>query len=206
MSARSEKNKRCEQTQLVASYALAVLDGTEASSMAAHLAECPECQREYDSIGGLSTALSAWRGQDLPRPAPLWDSLLQRISQSSQKQPPQKAPVAVASAAQSSLAQDWPEPQWQQAAPGITCKLLSTDDEKKVTSMLVRLAPGISYPPHRHAGVEELFLLEGELWIEDRLLFPGDFNRASPGTSDQRVYSETGCMCLLITSPLDEIR
>ena len=29
--------------------------------------------------------------------------------------------------------------------------------------MLVRLAPGAAYPPHRHAGVEELHLLEGEL-------------------------------------------
>ena len=204
MSSRSD-NKRCEQTPLVASYALAVLDRHEADSMAAHLAVCSECQREYDSVGGLTTALSAWRGQALPRPAPLWDSLLQRISQVPQKPAP-AATAPQASIAEASIATAWPEPQWQQAAPGITCKLLSTDDEKKITSMLVRLAPGIAYPPHRHAGVEELFLLEGELWIEDRKLLPGDFNRATPGTSDQRVYSETGCMCLLITSPLDELR
>ncbi|HEY0938647.1 MAG TPA: cupin domain-containing protein [Steroidobacter sp.] len=199
MSARSE-NKRCEQAQLVACYALAMLDGSEADSMAAHLAVCSECQREYDLVGGLTSALSAWRDQDLPRPAPLWDSLLQRIS----KVPQKGAPAAVAPGA--AFAPDWSEPQWQQAAPGITCKLLSTDEQQKVTSMLVRLAPGISYPPHRHAGVEEMFLLEGELWIEDRKLLPGDFNRAAPGTSDQRVYSETGCMCLLITSSLDELR
>ena len=29
--------------------------------------------------------------------------------------------------------------------------------------MLVRLAPGTDYPPHRHAGVEELHLLDGEI-------------------------------------------
>ena len=29
--------------------------------------------------------------------------------------------------------------------------------------MLVRLAPGVDYPPHRHAAVEELHLLYGEL-------------------------------------------
>lgn len=199
MSSRSE-DKRCEQTHLVASYALAVLERSEAASMATHLAVCPQCQREFDSVGGLSTAFSTWRGQDLPRPAPLWDNLLQRISRV-----PQKAAPA-APAPEAPLAHDWPEPQWQQAAPGITCRLLSTDEQRHVTSMLVRLAPGISYPPHRHAGVEELFLLEGELWIEDRKLLPGDFNRAAPGTSDQRVYSETGCMCLLITSSLDELR
>lgn len=199
MSSRSE-HARCEQTPLVAPYALAILEGSEAQTMAAHLAVCLECQREYDSVGGLTGALSAWRDQNPPRPAPLWDSLLARISQVTRKQP------LAASASEASSARDWPEPQWQQAAPGITCKLLSTDEEKKVASMLVRLAPGIAYPPHRHAGVEALFLLEGELWIEDRKLLPGDCNSAAPGTSDQRVYSETGCMCLLITSTLDELR
>lgn len=48
-------------------------------------------------------------------------------------------------------------------------------------------------------------LLDGELWIDDRKLFPGDYNRAEPGTADQRVWSETGCTCVLITSPRDAI-
>ena len=51
------------------------------------------------------------------------------------------------------------EPEWEEAAPGISCKLLATDTEKHRVSMLVRLAPGAEYPPHRHAGVEELYLL-----------------------------------------------
>ena len=72
--------------------------------------------------------------------------------------------------------------------------------------MLVRLGPGVAYPPHSHAGVEELHLLEGELWIEDRKLFPGDYNRAEPGTSDNRVWSETGCTCVLVTSFTDSLR
>jgi anti-sigma factor ChrR (cupin superfamily) len=72
--------------------------------------------------------------------------------------------------------------------------------------MLVRLAPGVDYPPHRHLGVEELLLLDGELWIDERKLHPGDYNRAEPGTADSRVWSETGCTCALITSTRDEIR
>jgi hypothetical protein len=48
-----------------------------------------------------------------------------------------------------------------------------------------------------------LYLLYGELWIEHRKLYPGDYNRAEPGTSDQRVWSETGCTCVLITSTRD---
>jgi hypothetical protein len=72
-------------------------------------------------------------------------------------------------------------------------------------SMLVRLQPGVSYPPHRHAGREELHLLHGELWIDDRKLYPGDYYDAEPGTADSRVWSETGCTCVLITSLNDKL-
>jgi anti-sigma factor ChrR (cupin superfamily) len=71
--------------------------------------------------------------------------------------------------------------------------------------MLVRLAPGVEYPPHTHAGVEELHLLHGELWINQHKLHAGDYNRAEPGTTDTRVWSETGCTCVLITSPQDRL-
>jgi RNA polymerase sigma factor (sigma-70 family) len=100
----------------------------------------------------------------------------------------------------------WLEPEWEQVAPGISCKVLARDTQKHRVSMLVRLAPGTDYPPHSHAGVEELHLLDGELWIDDRKLYPGDYNRAEPGTADKRVWSETGCTCVLITSTKDILR
>ncbi|HEY7240485.1 MAG TPA: cupin domain-containing protein [Burkholderiales bacterium] len=98
---------------------------------------------------------------------------------------------------------DWSEPQWEDVAPGISCQVLAFDRDRHVVSMLVRLAPGGEYPPHTHAGVEELHLLDGELWIDDLKLYPGDYNRADAGTADRRVWSETGCTCVLITSTKD---
>jgi len=103
-------------------------------------------------------------------------------------------------------ARRWAEPEWEQVAPGIECKLLATDTERHRVSMLVRLAPGASYPGHTHADVEELHLLDGELWIDDRKLFPGDYNYGAPGSGDDRVWSETGCTCVLITSTEDTLR
>jgi len=99
-----------------------------------------------------------------------------------------------------------PESEWEEVGAGISCKLLATDTEKDRVSMLVRLAPGAAYPPHRHAGVEELYLLDGELVIDDKTLHPGDYNRAEPGTGDQLVWSETGCTCVLLTSTRDVLR
>lgn len=69
--------------------------------------------------------------------------------------------------------------------------------------MLVRLAPDVSYPPHTHADDEELHLLDGELWINERMLIPGDYNFGAPGGKDHRVWSRTGCTCVLITSTSD---
>jgi anti-sigma factor ChrR (cupin superfamily) len=126
--------------------------------------------------------------------ASLWERLAQRIALETGGEAPMPAP------------QDWKEPEWEEAAPGISVKLLATDTQRDRVSMLVRLGPGVDYPPHSHAGVEELHLLDGELWIDDRKLNPGDYNRAEPGTSDKRVWSETGCTCVLITSPGDVLK
>jgi anti-sigma factor ChrR (cupin superfamily) len=97
------------------------------------------------------------------------------------------------------------EPGMTEPAPGISCKMLATDFERRRLSLLVGLAPGIEYPPHTHAGVEQLYLLRGELWIGDRKLHPGDYNRAEPGTADELVWSETGCLCILVTSSDDRL-
>ena len=97
----------------------------------------------------------------------------------------------------------WREPEWSKVAPGISCKVLADDTDTHIVSMIVRLTPSGAYPAHIHMGREELHLLQGELWIDDRKLYPGDYNRAEPGTSDSRVWSETGCTCVLITSTRD---
>jgi DNA-directed RNA polymerase specialized sigma24 family protein len=125
------------------------------------------------------------------RRAPLQERLAQRIAQDTGE--PAVLPGT----------HRWSEPEWEDVAPGISCKVLASDMGAHVVSMLVRLAPGAEYPPHTHAGVEELHLLEGELWIDDRKLHPGAYNRAEPGTSDRRVWSETGCICVLVTSTKD---
>jgi anti-sigma factor ChrR (cupin superfamily) len=142
----------------------------------------------------LIDAFVAWP-TDVLRPSPsLQGRLARRIAEETGGEP------VVPSASQ------WSEPDWDEVAPGIFCKLLATDTERQRVSMLVRLLPNVEYPPHTHAGVEELHLLEGELWIDERKLFPGDYNRAEAPSGDQRVWSETGCTCLLITSTQDILR
>lgn len=184
----------CEWGELTSAYAMQTLPPTEVPAVETHIYSCSQCQRELDSLRPVLNAFAAWPTDVLRPLAPLQSRLARRIAAETGGEPVLPA------------GRQWCEPEWEQVAPGIECKLLATDPERQRVSMLVRLAPGAEYPPHTHAGVEELHLLDGELWIDDAKLYPGDYNRAEPGTGDDRVWSETGCTCVLITSTTDVLR
>jgi anti-sigma factor ChrR (cupin superfamily) len=183
--------ERAERAERLTEYVCGTLPRTAAIEIEAHAAECAVCRRELEELGPVVDAFDAWP-RDVLRPPP---SLQERLALRIATETGEKPVLPPAS--------DWKEPEWEEVTPGIFCKLLATDTERDRVTMLVRLLPGVSYPPHTHAGVEQLHLLSGELWIEDRLLRAGDYNYGAPGASDQRVYSETGCTCVLITSPSD---
>jgi anti-sigma factor RsiW len=183
---------RCEQTERVPEYALRALPVTERSAFESHVGTCSECRHELEALRPVIDVLADWPTDILRPSTPLWGRLAQRIAAGSGGKPSQ------------ALEARWTEePAWNAVAPGITCKLLATDAASGRVSMLVRLAPGVAYPPHSHADTEDLYLLDGELWIDDRKLDPGDHSHAEPGTGDSRVWSETGCTCVLVTSSRD---
>jgi anti-sigma factor ChrR (cupin superfamily) len=194
----------CEHTERVTEYAVRALPASERSAFETHINSCSECRQELDTLRPIVDAFVHWPMDILRPPAPLWGRLAQRIAADSGGADSGGADSRGAdSSGEPSPVPEarWvEEPEWREVAPGIACKLFATDAANARVSMLVRLAPGVAYPPHSHAGVEELHLLDGELWIEDRKLSPGDYNRAEPGTGDSRVWSETGCTCVLVTS------
>jgi len=184
----------CAHSELTCAYALWALPSSEVLAAERHIASCAQCERELEILIPIVAALASWPADVLRPNGSLGARLARRIEAESARQPVMPA------------ARTWVEPAWEDVAPGISCKLLATDTDRHIVSMLVSLVPGGSYPAHTHAGVEELHLLNGELWIDDRKLCAGDYNRAEPGTGDQRVWSETGCACVLVTSTLDVLR
>jgi anti-sigma factor ChrR (cupin superfamily) len=184
----------CEQSEATCAYALSALSAPEAAAAEAHISSCPDCRRELESLRPVVERFVSWPCDVLRPTTSLQGRLTRRIADETGKEPV------------SPPDRQWTEPDWQQVAPGIECKLLAADANRHLVSMLVRLAPNTSYPPHTHAGVEELHLLDGELWINGRKLGPGDYNYGAPGALDESVWSETGCTCVLVTSTKDVLR
>lgn len=89
--------------------------------------------------------------------------------------------------------------------PGLSFKTLYTDHVTGYLTMLVRMEPGATYPGHHHAGYEECFMLEGEVRSGELQLFAGDYQRLSGGTVHQALYSEAGCMFLVVASEHNEL-
>jgi anti-sigma factor ChrR (cupin superfamily) len=179
-----------EQVDRVVLYALQALPAGERRAMEAHIAECSDCREQMDTLQPVVDSLVAWPRPLLRPTRPLWEKLARRIGEDPD----------------TSVEESWKEPEWKEASPGLWYQLLSKDSETHRVTMLVTLEPGVEYPPHVHAGLEELHLLDGELWIDERKLHAGDYNRAEPGTGDKRVWSETGCTCVLITSHCDLLK
>jgi hypothetical protein len=122
---------------------------SEVAAAEAHIILCPDCQREVESLRPVANQFVSWPIDVLRPTTSLLIRLALRIAEETGKPP--VLPTA----------RQWVEPEWEQVAPGIECKLLATDTERHRVSMLVRLAPGARYPAHTHAGVEELHLLDG---------------------------------------------
>ncbi len=181
----------CEVAEQSCAHALQVLPAGDVSAIQAHITSCSDCEREAESLRAVLNRFVSWPTDVLRPTTSLQTRLALRIAGETGEPPVLP------------LARQWSEPEWVQVAPGIECKLLATDTARHRVSMLVRLAPGARYPAHTHAGVEELHLLDGELWIDERKLFPGDYNYGAPGAGDERVWSETGCTCVLVTSTKD---
>jgi anti-sigma factor ChrR (cupin superfamily) len=189
----SKSGQHDRELDLVFLYALQALPSSEIPDVESHISSCVDCRQEIETLAPMIGSFVSWPTDVLRPSVSLWGRLAQRIAEETGKEPvlpPSQLPA---------------KPEWEEVAPGISCKLLAIDTEKNRISMLVRLAPGTDYPRHRHAGVEELYLLHGELMIDDKKLYPGDYIRAEADSVDRRVWSQTGCTCVLLTSNKDVI-
>ena len=89
--------------------------------------------------------------------------------------------------------------------PGVEARRLFVDPESDRVTMLVRMAPGSSYPAHVHGGPEECLVISGDLRIGALHMKGGDFQHAEAGSTHVVQSTDEGCVLLIVSSLHDEI-
>lgn len=90
---------------------------------------------------------------------------------------------------------------WEVLADGVSRRLLAPP-QGSAAAYFVQLAAGASAPAHRHGHAEECLVLEGEMYLDDILLFGGDFQLAHAGGQHTEASSDCGVL-LLVHGDLD---
>ena len=90
---------------------------------------------------------------------------------------------------------------WEALAQGVSRCLLAPP-QGAAAAYLVRMAAGAAAPAHRHGRAEECLLLEGEMYLDDILLFGGDFQLARAGGVHHEASSDLGLL-LVVHGDLD---
>lgn len=89
--------------------------------------------------------------------------------------------------------------------PGIEVRQLFLDAAQERATMLMRMAPGSSYPAHRHGGAEDRYLLAGDLRHGDTVLRAGDYQHAAPGSVHAMQATTEGCLLFVVSSLEDQL-
>jgi anti-sigma factor RsiW len=78
---------RCESAEQACAHALQVLPESEVTATEAHIASCPDCQRELESLRAVVGRFVSWPTDVLRPPTSLQGRLALRIAEETGKQP-----------------------------------------------------------------------------------------------------------------------
>ena len=98
------------------------------------------------------------------------------------------------------------EGRWIQTPfPGVQIKRLFKDPATGMITTLLKAAAGAIYPAHQHGGVEQIYVIDGDLVFDDHALDTGDYEASAGETHHSEIHSPEGCLALIIHSPDDKI-
>jgi anti-sigma factor ChrR (cupin superfamily) len=174
-----------EIQEQAAMFSLGLLGTEEAVQFESHTRECPVCAAELRACNEVVAEVALTAPEAAPPPH-LRDELVRRAA----------SPAVVVRAG---------DGVWQSPFPGIEVKKLFFDANTLNTTWLVRMAAGGVYPSHRHAGLEHLYVLEGDVIFGDHTLHPGDYEVRGPDTHHSSATTGQGCLLLVINNQRDVV-
>jgi quercetin dioxygenase-like cupin family protein len=171
--------------ETAALYVLGALPDEERAAFERHLVEgCGACQREVTSFEPVVAAL----GEVAPAVVP---------------------PPAVRARLLARLASPWTlvradEVDWARNGPGLETRPLYREASEGRATSLVRLMPGARHASSHAAATLELYLVRGDLTVQQERLGAGDYCAVAAAALEDEPVSEGGCLFVLVTSAPNE--
>lgn len=186
-------------------YALGALEGEEARAFEAHVsAGCDACASELRDFKGVVSSLGVAAPEAEP-PAGARERLLGRLAAGGFSEDPARGVAAAETSAPRSLCGEGflvvraGEGRWLPTSDaGVSFKLLYEDRARGTFTTLVRMEPGASIPAHRHLGVEQCLVIEGDLRAGGVSMSAGDFNCSLPGSVHEELTTGGGALFLIV--------
>lgn len=190
--------------ELASLYALDVLAQDDKAAYEAHLGTgCTVCVAEVASFRKVTGAIGLSADPILLRPE-LRERLMRAVAKTAQ--PPMRNSPGVLYDKDGVLIARPDEMAWTAGAlPGVFMKVLFNDASRGYATAMVRMTAGTHYPSHKHAAVEELYLLDGDLSVDDLPMRPGDYCRGEAGSIHKEITTENGCLFVVTSSDHDQL-
>lgn len=186
----------CELAPL---YALDRLSAEERRWVEQQVAQTPDLAEELAAYQSAATAIP-YSAPDVPLAPDLKQRLFDRLEldlPSPEMIPAETPPLPYVAIRAQNL-------NWQpHTTPGVSIAIVHRDKKTRELVGFLQAKAGVRYPLHRHAAIEEIYMLEGDLVIGDEVYGAGDYIRSYPGSS-HAPYTNGGCRFFFHTSMDDE--
>jgi len=89
---------------------------------------------------------------------------------------------------------------WLEVEPRVFKKDLVAVPGSGPALYLIRMEAGGRAATHRHGGVEDCYVISGDLHVAGRHLHGGDHHRAAAGSTHDGIRTDGGCLLLIVDS------
>jgi anti-sigma factor ChrR (cupin superfamily) len=186
-------NPRCF-CELAPLYALDLLDLEERLWVEAQVLECPDLAEELASYQS-AVGLIPYTAPSMPIAANLKDRLFEKLGLDPIESVTETLPEIPLAPKMFAIKSE--DLQWKpHRMEGVEVAVLFLDEVNRMRNLVVKATAGVTYPIHQHQGIEEIYMLEGELVINGEVYLAGDYIRSYPN-SIHAPSTSTGCMFLI---------
>jgi anti-sigma factor ChrR (cupin superfamily) len=188
-------------------YALGTLTQNETRAFEEHRASgCAECETELRATEAVVTRL-AFNTVDLEPPAAVGERLAAYAAQTkieTAKAPAHKTDLPQRASVRPELTSvRMTEGDWFESSRGVFVKRLFVNETTRTITSLVKMMPGAHGTVHRHPGIEECVVIEGDFHVAGYDLGAGDYHVAAAGSIHDSPYTVGGALLLIFGPPYE---